>query len=113
MTIFIVITWALLSVIPGAGFLVAAQNLWSVRSQPGSLYPMIYCFANGLYDVFFGVMLLLSYMVNSKTLEVPFIIIWVVLYFPARIMSMTLGLFLSGQINEDGLRKTLSKIIKL
>lgn len=105
----IVIFWALLSSIPGAGFIVAGKELWAIRAQQGSLYPLLFCWLNGIYDIAFGVILLVG-SIRKDGNNLDLIVIWAVLYTLARISSIGLALFLSGQADEDWLRKILAKV---
>ncbi len=103
----IIVIWAILSVIPGAGFFVAGVDLFKIRTEKGVLLPMIFCFCNGVYDMAFGFILLWS-TTRPQGAEVwDLVIVWLALYIPARLSSVGLALMLSGQINDEWLRKLL------
>jgi len=106
----ITIIWAFLSAIPGAGFLVAGVNLWGFRKLGGSLFPLIFCWLNGIYDITFGVILMVAALRKSGENNLDLIVIWVVLYLLARVSSIGLALFLCGQADESLLREVLMKI---
>lgn len=103
----IMILWAILSMIPGAGYLVAALSLWSVRRQPGSLVPFVFCVLNGMYDIAFGIILLLALSLGDGAPNNLFLLLWVILYIPARVSGIALALLLSGQIDDGWIRRAL------
>ena len=103
----ILIVWVIFTMLTALAEYVSAVELWKVRTLPGTLYEFLFRAAKAIYEIGFGVLLIIASTRPLGATSNDLLVFWVGSYFVSGVFSVTFMLYVKGRLSEDRLRKWL------